>query len=388
MSKKNSFDKAVALLHKVSSPAGFLAAAQQEDNYRRVWTRDAVVCGLAALTTGDEALIKTFKNSLITIWAKQHPSGFLPSNVDAKNSTVSYGGTVGRADTAAWAIIGLCSYSLHIKDEAFALSLKAGVDKAFDVMDIWEFNGKHLMYVPQSADWADEYIQHGYILFDQLLRVWALQLAAKVFHNNAHADKATVIKNTICNNFFYRSDDANWYAGNMIHQKENTPQHYWWLGFNPSQIYRQWDLQANALALLLNIGSGEQQTTVVNYIADLLRKEKQMLPSIGPAIHAGDWQMHELKNNFAYRFRNKPGEFHNAGAWPVWNGWLCAALQLKGYDALQQELLQNIIDSTCKNNYEMNECYSTQTGVACGVHECAWSAAGIIMAEKGATLFA
>ena len=47
-------------------------------------------------------------------------------------------------------------------------------------MDAWEFNGKQLMYVPQGADWADEYLQHGYILFDQLLRIWALELAGKI----------------------------------------------------------------------------------------------------------------------------------------------------------------------------------------------------------------
>ena len=39
-----------------------------------------------------------------------------------------------------------------------------------------------------------------------------------------------------------------------------------------------------------------------------------------------DWEMKELESNYAYTFRNKPHEFHNGGLWPVWNGFLVAAL--------------------------------------------------------------
>jgi hypothetical protein len=32
------------------------------------------------------------------------------------------------------------------------------------------------LYVPLSGNWADEYITDGYVLYDQLLRVWAFVL--------------------------------------------------------------------------------------------------------------------------------------------------------------------------------------------------------------------
>jgi hypothetical protein len=35
----------------------------------------------------------------------------------------------------------------------------------------------------------------------------------------------------------------------------------------------------------------------------------------------------------------------------------------------------------------MNECYNAETNTACGVHECAWSGAGIIFSERGHLLF-
>ena len=386
MSNPLAYDKALALLHKVSTPKGFTAAAVAEDNYCRVWTRDSVVCGLAALLSNDEKLIGTFKNSLITIWDNQHATGFLPSNVDANNK-VSYGGNAGRADAPAWAVIGLCMYSMHTKDKTLLAAYERNVNRALQVMDAWEFNGKHLMYVPQSGDWADEYIQHGYVLFDQLLRLWALQLAAKVYDHALFATKATQIKATIENNFFYRPDAENWYAANMIHQKEEVPKGFWWMGFNPAQIYPQFDLQANALAILLKIGTDEQQKSTLNFIQNLMEERDTMLPSFWPAVEYKDREMDELKNNFAYRFRNKPGEFHNAGLWPVWNGLMCGALKSAGKEILQQSLREKLIAAVANNEFELNECYNAYTNTACGVHECAWSAAGIIFSEKAHELF-
>ena len=381
-----AYQKALLLLHKVSTAAGFTAAAVAEDNYCRVWTRDSVVCGLAALLTDDVKLIETFKNSLVTIWNNQHSTGFLPSNVDANNK-VSYGGNAGRADAPAWAVIGLCMYSIHTKDKTLLTAYEPQVKLALQLMDAWEFNGKNLMYVPQSGDWADEYIQHGYVLFDQLLRLWALQLAAKVYENNIFAEKAEKVKTTIENNFFYRKDDGNWYAANMIHQKEDVPKGFWWMGFNPAQIYPQFDLQANALAILLKIGTEEQQKSTLDFIQNLLEERNTMLPSFWPAVEYKDREMDELKNNFAYRFRNKPGEFHNAGLWPVWNGLMCAALKFSGKEKLQQNLTDKMIETVSKNDFEMNECYNANTNTACGVHECAWSAAGIIFSERAHKLF-
>ena len=196
-----------------------------------------------------------------------------------------------------------------------------------------------------------------------------------------------MVKTIIENNFFYRKDDANWYAANMIHQKEEVPKGFWWMGFNPAQIYPQFDLQANALAILLKIGTEEQQKSTLDFIQNLLEEKNTMLPSFWPAVEYKDREMDEIKNNFAYRFRNKPGEFHNAGLWPVWNGLMCAAFKFSGNEKLQQNLRERMIETVAKNDFEMNECYNANTNTACGVHECAWSAAGIIFSERAQKLF-
>ena len=164
MFDSTSYHHALDLLREAVTPYGFVAAVDEQDNYKRVWTRDGVITSIAALLSGDKSLIDAAKNTLITIFENQHPDGFMPSNVSPKDGAVSYGGTSGRADNPSWAVIGLSAYTLVTGDEDLWRKYQRQVHQCFTLLNSWEFNGKHLIYVPQSGDWADEYIQHGYIL--------------------------------------------------------------------------------------------------------------------------------------------------------------------------------------------------------------------------------
>ena len=88
---------------------------------------------------------------------------------------VSYGGLAGRVDAVTWFIIGVCQYAFYKKDEAFIQKYDSNIQKCLQLLEAWEFNNKHLLYVPLSGNCADEYITDGYVLYDQLLRVWALK---------------------------------------------------------------------------------------------------------------------------------------------------------------------------------------------------------------------
>jgi hypothetical protein len=375
---------AVELLKKVSVDAGFTATPAQQDNYFRIWTRDAIVCGIACITTTDFSLHQTFKQSLQTIWQHQHPSGFLPGNVTPLTNQPGYGNSAGRTDNTCWGIIGACLYAQATNDQHFLQQLQPGIEKATALLDAWEYNGKHLLYVPQSGDWADEYIQHGYILYDQLLRLWALQLAARMLQKKEYSLKAQQVKQTIEDNFFYRNDNENWYSPQLQRMKEMAPKNFWWMGFNPSQLYTQFDLQANTLALMLGIGSKTQQLQVIQWMADWTENNKLMLPSFYPVIDAQNRMMPELENNYAFRFRNKPHEFHNGGLWPVWNGWATATL-LPLNEPLHRSLLQRMENALPQEAPGFNECMHGITGEPCGVNECAWSAAGYIIAHNAAS---
>ena len=373
-----AYYKAVDLLGQASTPQGFVAAVQEEDNYRRVWTRDSALCGLAALCTDNEELKKTFKRSIESIFQHQHKNGFIPSNVSIDSGHVSYGSSVGRVDNHAWIIISACTYAYLQKEQQWLRKYRSAIDKCFALMSAWEFNGRCLMYVPQSGDWADEYHHHGYILFNQLLRIWALRCAGKVFKNSTYAVRASRLRIAV-ENFFSGQEYYSLQQERMFEGREFP---YWIMGFNTSSLYTQFDLQANALSLLLKIGPAEKQKTIIQFMKAVHAEQKNMLPSFHPSIQESEPAMADLKNNHAFRFRNFPDQFHNGGLWPVWNG--LAALAVFQADPAFSEAIGTAVEKACRQDaWGFNECYHGKTGTPIGIPHCAWSAAGLILSKAG-----
>ncbi|WP_051719171.1 hypothetical protein [Hymenobacter sp. IS2118] len=393
MSHPDASSPALALLHAARTPAGFVASGQDVSNYQRVWTRDGVITGLAALLSGEPALIATFRDTLFTIFAHQHPTGFFPSNVDPATGQASYGGNCGRVDNVSWAIIGLLHYARLAPDgAAFAAAYQPQVERAFQVLNAWEFNGKHLVYVPQSGNWADEYVQHGYVLYDQLLRVWALELAAGCYLRPAWRAQAATIRAVLARNYWNdpaRLDAAGLYAPNLRHQLRAAPTGFWLMGFNPARVYGQFDLAANALALLLGLGTPAQTAVLCGHLRQELATRPGLLPAFAPTITDADTLMAELRDNYAYGFRNRPHEFHNGGLWPVWNGWLAAALYQQAAPDLAGEVSRRLTAANRRHPTDpavwgFYENLHGRTQAPIGVPACAWSAAGSVLAAAHA----
>ncbi len=369
---------ALKILQDAASGRGYLASVSTVDNYDRVWARDGVITSLAALLSGDAALINTAKYSIQTIFDHQHPVGFMPSNV-AKDGSVSYGGIVGRVDNITWAIIGLCQYSRITGDSKMLENYRAHVYRALQVLDAWEFNGKHLMYVPQSADWADEYIHHGYILYNQLLRIWALRLVADSYADRSSSVKAKSIEKVIQANYWKRIEATDLYAPHLQHLMKDAPTDFWLMGFNPTRVYTQFDLQANSLSLLLGIGDENQIASLTGVLKMLKDVQGSIVPSFYPSIGENDADYEELKRNYAYQFRNFPGEFHNGALWPVWNGFLIAGLSAVGQNGLATTTLSAMQNIIAHDNFEFNECYHGASLEPIGIKRCTWSAAGYLI---------
>lgn len=130
MSAHEGYRRALDLLHRALTPAGFLASVSDVANYRRIWARDGVIAGLAALTTGDDALYDGLRRTLDTLADHQGPHGEIPSNVGEDGKRVSYGGRVGRVDAPLWYVIGVCRYASRTGDEAFAARHRPAMDRA------------------------------------------------------------------------------------------------------------------------------------------------------------------------------------------------------------------------------------------------------------------
>ena len=378
----SAYQKAIALLHEVSTENGFLASAENTSNYKRVWARDGVICGLAALASGDEKLIATFKNTLETLAQHQHKMGTIPSNVffSEDKIEVSYGGLAGRVDAVTWFVIGVCQYVYYTNDIAFLEKNKVAIEKCFALLDAWEFNNKHLLYVPLSGNWADEYITDGYVLYDQLLRIWALRSYNHFAKETQLSDKINNIKNQVEVNFQPNTIGEKFHerAYNELDFKEYMP-----CSFSPSGYKTNFDAFANSLAVILNIGTDAMQNSILHHATTLASETKLgLVPAFWPPIFERDEHWNLLKNNCKYEFRNFPYEFHNGGSWSMVNGFLGLALLSKSETKKATTILNKIQGANALGDYSFYENFNTNTEAPNGVSFCAWSAAAEVLLQQ------
>jgi GH15 family glucan-1,4-alpha-glucosidase len=372
--------KAMEMVRNASHEKGFLASSLSRDNYKRIWTRDGMITGIAALSTREVDLIDTFLHTLLTIGRHISPQGHVPSNVDINERDVSYGGLAGRADTGSWWLIGLSLYVKYTGDKMLLYQFESDVSKIHDLYQAWEYNNKNLLYVPLAGDWADEYILHGYVLYDQVLRYAALRLTGQLLQRQDWLDKSEEIKKSIYENYLIHQDWLHLGIHPKAKQRifeEKGNKSYLLASFHPAGYQDYFDALGNSLAMIFKVHPDPD--TCIDWAANNLGK---IIPAFHPTIQKTDMDFSLLSQNFRFEFRNKPFEFHNGGIWPMVNGFWGLALFISKGKTQAEEVLNDVIDLNSRNNWDFNECFHGKTKAPCGVSNCTWSAAGQLLLDN------
>jgi hypothetical protein len=329
------YTAALALLRRCTTDDGIVASPTDERNYRRVWARDSVMCGLAGLAAGDDEITEGLRNTLDLLVTAQGPEGQIPSNVSMRDGRivgVSYGGLAGRVDTIPWFVIGLSHYVHATGDEAFGEKHALAAREALQLLAAWEFNARSLVYVPMGGDWADEYVLHGYVFFDQVLRLWANRCFAQVIDTEPlYPGVSDRIESTYAPS--PTGDPEAAYHGTAYRRfaEEHGEARYWLAALSPSGYQTQFDAFGNALAVLLDLGTAAHRERVLD-TGEEVRSHRpgRLVPAFWPPIEPGDRQWAALTDNYRDTFSNRPGHYHNGGLWPMVNGWWGLALAHAG----------------------------------------------------------
>ncbi|HLG62641.1 MAG TPA: glycoside hydrolase 100 family protein [Ktedonosporobacter sp.] len=391
-SNTEAYQQALALLRRCLTPAGFVASAVDADNYARVWARDGVMSGLAALASGDDELIKGMESTLDTIAKYQGPHGEIPSNVSLDGSQVSYGTLAGRVDALLWYVIGVCAYLDYTRHNSRKVRYWLSVERALFLAACWEYNDRGLLYTPLSGNWADEYVQQGYVLADQLLYAIALGCAGLVFKQKEWQKKADALRELIAVNYWPQQalcDDPRVYHPQAYrYQAEQGEQSYWLPAFSPGGYACYFDGLAHALMLLTDLGSEEQRLQADAYVQVLAQQTgSALLPAFWPVIGPGDPQWAILEANHLYgKLKNQPYMYHNGGLWPVLTGLYTVGLVRQGRKERAEQLLNalNAANALGQDGREWDfaEYHHGQTHQPMGTYHLAWSAAATVLAER------
>jgi hypothetical protein len=371
-------EQAISLLHECATDAGFTASPQVHDNYCRVWSRDSMLAGLAAFLIGDKKGIDTLKRSVLSLGKHQSSTGQIPSNISIDGSIVSYGSLAGRVDATTWWIIGAC-WSLQC-NSSLKPELEPKIRKAFQLLDCWEMNDKGLIYTPLGGNWADEYISQGYVLYDQLLRLWAFRAYFQISKEESFRDKAESLQNLLELNYSFTKEKTEQHYHPVAYEKAFEKLPYWAMSFSPAGYDKRWDMAANALALLLQVNQEPQETE--RYLLEIIKENgNAMLPVFFPVIEHEDVEWNLLKNNFLYTFKNEPNHFHNGGSWPVFLGLLSLGFRVNERNTIPQLILNQMHDlfENHDENVRFSEYWNNKTMEPGGVAKLGFSAAGYLM---------
>lgn len=387
-------DKAKSVLKDASSISGIKASLEKKDNYNRVWARDSAVSGLAMISNQLKDLYPALRSSLTVLKKAAAANGQIPSNVSlnahGEINGVSFGGSAGRTDAGFWWVVAAVSYLKQVNDEGFKLEVKQQCDAVFTLANTWEFNGRGLMYVPMSSNWADEYVTHGYVLYDQILRYWALAMAGDFFESNAWKQKALAVKASIKQHYLLETSLEN----SLYTQAQQEALQGFDLNtsfiasFSPGDRVEKFDAWSIALLMLLDIPSQQTNKKLNQALLCVFEEGKQRgIPAFWPVINPGDALYQSLQLNHNYHFKNEPGHFHNGGIWPVVNGFLIAGLTVANQHetaALLMDTLHAQLASFSTQN-PFTEYWDFYKGNPGGVKNLCFSASGYLIAEEAMT---
>lgn len=367
----NWLEQSKKLLREACCKWGIKASLTTIDNYGSIFTRDAVMSGIIGILLEDDIIIEGFRNTINQLKKLQGAQGQIPSNFRVENGEiikVSFGTLSPKIDSCTWYLIGV---GLLIKEGGIQKEVfKGSVEKVINLLDGIEFNGKNLMYVPKGGNWADEYIYEGYILYDQVLRVWGLSLLANTYGNVLWFEKSKAITDTLLQS--YKKENSRYYHSSIY----------------PGGIFNKFDLPAHTiLGIVLNKKDSFFDESL-DWISENFLDNEKLPPVFYPVIHEKDSEWNTLYNYHLYRFKNKPHHFHNGGIWWIWLGWLGVSLSLRG----KKEALGKLVDASFKyleknkEQFDFEEYISADDLQPNGTKKLMFTASGIALlclAKKG-----
>ena len=367
---------------------GFVATAQDTDNYARLWSRDSAIASLAVLSHGKEALYPAVKSSILNLLDAIGDGGVFPSNVsfdeNGTRSGQSFGGPVGRTDSPFWWAVTALSYMEVAQDFGIKGVVADAIEEIERRAQAWEFNNKHLMYSPASSNWADEYPVEGYILLNNVLRLWMLKKASHILSSDNYAEKAEQVLGSIKYHFFGEPAGAqSLFTPAQLEKVDNLESgERILMSFTPGATLNHIDTLGWSISMLLGITS--ESTT--KKMVERLRKEVggTLAPAHWPIIDEGHTLWGAIASNYAYNFKNHPGHFHNGGVWGLTQGFTAAAMNtLFGEDHAYMASYEGMLESSMED-HPFAEYYSYPDLKPGGVKNLCFSAGSYLIAAAAA----
>ena len=380
---KEEYSRSVELLRGlVAGPEnnnlGFFASSVNKENYKRLFARDAFWILMASILSEDEVLLQSSRDSLRTLAKHQRGDGAIPSNV-SRDGEVSYGIINPRIDPTTLYIIACLRFAKRYPHEKIEIELFPSVKKAMNYLERSVADDKYkLLYIPRSGNWADEYLQKGFVLYDEVLWYLALKEFSDALlllgdkNHLLYGRKAEEVKTVILEKFWVKNLPKKDKIAERIFKKVDPSKtgyfiHFFYApnakktGFN--NPYGIFDAFGNILAILAEIAPSDKLGEMIEFIDQISVNKYPLIPAHYPLFPEETFRSPKLHQ---YRFKQFIGHYHNGGLWPWYTGPYVAGLVKNGEKQKAELFLRGIMkaNNVKKNGMDFFEYHTGKRAIA------------------------
>jgi glycogen debranching enzyme len=367
---------ALRLLAANLTEDGILAATPTSKararNYHSVFARDAGICALAMVRSGNPRLIAGARASLATLARHQAENGQIPKFVAPHGDGADFW-YVGCIDATLWWLIACKHVSRLAPDLAFGAEIEPAVTRALTWMSCQEHPVLRLVTQNEASDWADIMPRSGFVLYSN-----ALWYYVKRLYDLPEQDETR----EHFNHLFYpfSGEIAEYRRLRLLNHfvRRSARNNDLYLSFvNFSFWGEEGDVLGNLLAALLGLATDARAHAIVHrfersQIEQPVSARSTLVP-IEP--YSPLWRDYMGRHG-----QNRVYQYHNGGCWPLVGGFWVMLLAALGDTTRARAALASLARANAVNRWQFNEWFHGLTGRPMGMPGQSWNAAVYLLA--------
>jgi glycogen debranching enzyme len=368
------------LLRQNMTPRGILAAARnpvsEKRNYARIFCRDASICALGMIVSGDPGLAEMAEAGLRTLAKHQADNGQLPNFVDPDTGETDFW-YVGCIDATLWWLVAVDFCDFHRPGSGLGEELRGPIERALQWLRCQEHPEHFLLQQNEASDWADIMPRSGYVLGTNVLWHHVKQrYSLPRGRETREYGNRLFLPDADGRPFPRRLHRLTRFPGNGTRDSETMDLYASFV--NLSLYGREGDVFGNLLALLYGFADPERSHRI---LAALLREGVDVpypVRAVCDPIRRGDplWRPYMNRHRLNTAFR-----YHNGGAWPFLGGFWAAALARMGRMEEARSALEKLARMNEVNGWAFQEWFHGRTGTPGGMTGQSWNAAMFLFAK-------
>jgi glycogen debranching enzyme len=368
----------LALLRRNTTAHGIMAASPSAHaegrRYTRIFGRDAAICALGMIASGDAALTDGAVKGLLSLAEHQAENGQIPKYISPSENEADFW-YLGCIDATLWWLIAIKFVAKSLPDIAIEQQLERNIRQAIVWLHCQEHPRLRLLQQNEASDWADIMPRSGFVLYSN-----ALWYYVKRLFQLPHAKQTRFHFNHLFCPFSRDLPDYHRLRLLMHYVRNKAQNKDLYLSFINFAFWgEEGDVFGNLLAVLFGLTSHSRAERILNALAKSGVNNPYPIRTVCTPISKDDdlWRpyMQRHRQNLEYRY-------HNGGVWPFIGAFWVMALAGVGRRAEARKQLHKLAQLNSLNQWEFNEWFHGQTGEASGMPGQSWNATMYLLASR------